>query len=163
MAAPAPRAARCQRASDFRLAGLSPRGSPVNLALASSMRDAWAAVRPCVFIIGGLAAAHCAVIFWPPLPRLTIHRVPDDTVPARASVTGYSNPGGSRRPLIMGSLQSLWTSGLAIPTRIYQAPLLPPPGKSVLSPASLWRKNEASVRGAAGDGDKFGPVKMRAW
>src|SRR5688572_7350549 len=56
----------------------------------------------CVFIIGGLAAAHCAVIFWPPLPCLTIHRLPDDTVSANASVTGYSNPGESSRPLIMG-------------------------------------------------------------
>ena len=56
------------------------------------------------FIVGGLAAAHCAVIFWPPLPCLTIHRLPDDTVSAHASVTGYSNPGESSRPLIMGSL-----------------------------------------------------------
>jgi hypothetical protein len=37
----------------------------------------------CVFSIGGLAAAHCAVIFWPPLPCLTIHRLPDDTVWAK--------------------------------------------------------------------------------
>ena len=118
--------------------------------------------RPALCVIrGGLAAAQCAVIFWLQLPRLTIHRPPDDTVPARASVTGYSNPGGDRRPLIMGSLHPprSWCpfqSGLAIPTRIYQAPLLPPPGKSVLSPASLWRKNEASVSEAAGAGISSG-------
>ena len=125
----------------------------------------------CIYMVG-LAAAHCAVIFWPPLPRLTIHRIPDDTVPAHASVTGYSNPGENSRPLTTGSLHPprSWCpflvrrplSGLAIPPRIYQAPLPPPPGKSVLSPASLWRKNEASVLAWEGAGISLA-VKMRAW
>jgi len=167
MAAPAHRVSRCQRSSDFRLAGLSPRGSPVNLAL-PSMRDAWAVVRPWVFIIGGLAAAHCAVIFWPPLPRLTIHRAPDDTVPARASVTGYSNPGGDRRPLIMGSLHPprSWCpfhfrighthadlSGTASSSS-WQVGLKPG--------VPLEEERGECTRGGRG-GDKFGRMKMRTW
>jgi hypothetical protein len=50
------------------------------------------------FIIGGLAAAHCAVIFWPPLPRLTIHRIPDDTVRHTRVSLGIATQEGAADP-----------------------------------------------------------------